>query len=137
MTRCAQVIFAMLTMQTDEDMFRALAELQATTGSSPKIPRPESVTTPQKPTRGKSAFNEPHSPESADPVMVRQGSDTTAASTAASDGAVETSLKPESIFTLVIDPNPKRKTIARWRADEPENLINLLATVRDALGLHC
>ena len=121
-----------LMPQTDEDMFRALAELQTATGSSPKIPRPDSISTsPQRPARTKSAFNEPHSPEAADPVLVRQGSNTSAASTStASAGAVETSLKPESIFTLVIDPNPKRKTIARWRADEPQNLINLLATVR-------
>ena len=118
-----------LISQTDEDMFRALVEVQTSTGSPPKMQRPDSASTsPQKPVRGKSAFNEPHSPQSADPVLVRHDSDTTISSTA--EGAIETSLKPDNIFTLVVDPNPKRKTVARYRADEPENVINLLAKVR-------
>lgn len=114
-------------------MFRALVDLQTSTGSSPQIPRPASASnSPQKPVRGKSAFNEPHSPQAADPAFVRHGSDTTVSSTA--EGAAETSLKPENIFTLVVDPNPKRKTVARYRADEPENVINLLAKVRHRMG---
>lgn len=124
--------------RTDDDMFRALAEMSATNpaSSSPTIQRPASVGSPQKPVRPKGSWNEPHSPQAPEPELVDHNYAATSPRTTATPldaaGATEqvsTNLRPESVFSIVIDSNPQRKTTARWRVDEPEQLINLIAEI--------
>ena len=42
---------------------------------------------------------------------------------------VESHLTAENMFTLVVDPDPNRKTVANYRIDEPSDVIDTLAKV--------
>ena len=39
----------------------------------------------------------------------------------------QSKLAPENIFSIVIDTNANRKTLAKWHVDRPEDLLDLLA----------
>jgi hypothetical protein len=124
-------------------MFRAVHDTQSLLEkeSKPMLPVPASMSSVAS--AATSASNDMRSPvpvpvaspdialgnyQSSPPRQQRQRARTPSSTSELS--AVESSLKQESMFSVVVDENKGRKTIAAWQTSQPQDIIELLAKVR-------
>jgi len=96
----------------DEDMFRSLAQIQAVISGDAITASPVFAT--------HDLFGAPASVSKSSPVQ------TIFSEVFKPD---ECKLTPERIFTVVVDPNSARRTIAKCHVDEPEDIIQCLASL--------
>lgn len=96
----------------DEDMFRSLAQIQAVISGDAASASPVMGT---------------HDLFGAPPSLSKAAGGQSLYS--AVFKADECKLTPENIFTVVVDPAATRRTIAKTHVDQPENIIDCLATL--------